>query len=146
MSVLSEIEDRIISTHEHLKLKKDLFSISIEALQNITKHQNSTASTKVSFLLTQDSGGFQIQTVNSLKSDRKEALKNRLSYINSLTLAQLKEHHQLSLKNRLHTQNGSAGLGLIQMARKSKKKLEYEFVDLNKEFVQFQLTINIANT
>ena len=56
---------------------------------------------------------------------------------------ELREYYQLSLNNSMVSNKGTAGLGMIDIARKSGNKLEYEFLEIDKDFSFFSLNVKI---
>ena len=56
--------------------------------------------------------------------------------VNSLDSDELRGLYQMKLANDPRTDKGTAGLGLIDIARKSKSKLNYEFIEID-EFSSF---------
>jgi hypothetical protein len=72
-----------------------------------------------------------------------EMLQRKLEQINNLDTEGLKQLHMQAIKESLKKQESSnAGLGLISIARKSGKKLDFQFVpvDENNSFFSFQAT------
>jgi hypothetical protein len=74
-----------------------------------------------------------------------EGLQRKLEQINNLDSEGLKQLHMQAIKESLKRQESSnAGLGLISIARKSGKKLDYQFirVDTDNAFFSFQATFH----
>ena len=72
-----------------------------------------------------------------------EKLKKKIDEINAMTKEELKSYYLESLKNTELSEKGGAGLGMIDMARKSGQKLDYRFDPLNDRFTFFSLMITI---
>jgi hypothetical protein len=125
-------------------IKRKAFHIAVECLQNISSHSHSDDKSPNSiFIIGHDEGSFFISSGNMIKSEKVDDLQRKLDQINSLDADGLKQLHMQAIKESLHRQDTSnAGLGLISIARKSGKKLEYQFLDLDKEnsFFSFQAT------
>jgi hypothetical protein len=56
---------------------------------------------------------------------------------------ELREYYQLSLNNAMVSNKGTAGLGMIDIARKSGNKLDFEFLKINEETSFFCLNVKI---
>ena len=72
-----------------------------------------------------------------------EKLDQRLKKINSLDKEDLRDYYREVLGNGSVSNKGTAGLGMIDIARKSGNKLEYEFLDIDEEFSFFSLNVKI---
>jgi len=81
---------------------------------------------------------------NPVRKEHVEALKASLEKINGLDKDGLKELYKDIMKNSTLSEKGGAGLGFVDMARKSGEKLEWSFVDVDDEFSFFCLKVNIA--
>jgi len=55
----------------------------------------------------------------------------------------LKELYKEIIKNTTISEKGGAGLGFVDMARKSGGKLEFEFPEMNTEYCFFCLKVNV---
>ena len=72
-----------------------------------------------------------VRTGNYVKNEGIEALESRLGMVNGLSEDGLRDLYQKKLLSSELSEKGTAGLGLIDIARKSKNKLEHEFVKIN---------------
>ncbi len=131
--------------------KKKFFLILIECLQNVYHHQilyskerieNNTAVT--GFVIKRDDNNlYTIITGNYLRTTEIENLKIKLDEVNALSPEALRSYYQQALAGNEFSKKGGAGLGIIEMARKSGNKLNYEFTRVNNEFSFFSLAITI---
>lgn len=130
--------------------RKRVFHIMIECLQNITKHSDDYDEKEKQignglFIVGENKDSFYVITGNLVRNDKMPPLENRLERLNSLTPKDLKN---LFLKQMIEgeiNEKGGAGLGLIDIARKSGQKLYYHFVpyDSNRYFFILAVTIPI---
>jgi hypothetical protein len=90
--------------------------------------------------------GYSITTGNYIQTTRKDSFENKLERINSLESAELKELYKEVLNNDARSEKGGGGLGMIDIARKTGKKLNYAFAPLNDEYSFFSLNINVEDT
>ncbi len=74
---------------------------------------------------------YYVTTGNLVKKDDEIELRAKLDQINLLEKSQLKKLHKEMLYNGTLTDKGGAGLGLIEMARKSGNRLLYDFKDID---------------
>ena len=81
---------------------------------------------------------------NPVRKENIPPLQKALERINGLDKDGLKELYKEIIKNTTISDKGGAGLGFVDMARKSGEKLEWSFADMNDEFSFFCLKVNIA--
>lgn len=133
------------------KLKKRVFHIMVECVQNISRHAaitkdiNSQASSI--FVIGKDKSKFFIITGNLIENEKKQPLKERIERINDLDKDGLKELYKHTIENEDHNEAGGANLGLIDMARKAGGKIEYHFreIDATHSFFTFKVNIDPSN-
>lgn len=114
------------------KINRKVSFLLVECFQNIIKHgeklnleeQLIRDEGMFSFRNTGDS--YMINSVNLVKSDEVEELKSQVDTINSKSKEELKEMFRKQLQENEISEKGGAGLGLIEIARKSGNKLEYK--------------------
>jgi len=147
-SILSMAERNLESSGEESGIKKKIFNVMVEALQNIVKHSDDTKDGEsihhaAIFLIGHEQCQYSIMSGNPVRKENVPPLKAALERINSLDKDGLKELYKEIIKNTTISDKGGAGLGFVDMARKSGEKLEWSFVDMNSEFSFFCLKVNI---
>lgn len=145
--ISSQTLDRILSITEfkinHLidekSIKKKMFNVLVEAVQNILKHGEGSPKVmehyKSMLVIGREAGAFFIITGNVLKRDKMEGLVNRLESINSLDDIGLRKLYNQTIQENPFSEKGGAGLGLIDMARKTGNKIAYSIKELDSEHV-----------
>jgi hypothetical protein len=127
--------------------RKKFFHVLIEALQNVFHHQPENGSAgndmQAGFVIKHEDDKYTIITGNLLLNSAIERLEEKLQKVNNLSAAELRSHYQESLANTELSKKGGAGLGIIEMARKSGTKLKYEFTNVNNEYSFFTLEVTI---
>jgi len=147
--ILSLTESNLDNVGEDSKIKKRVFTIMVEGLQNITRHQeieekiDSNVETGI-FLIQDINKRYYITTGNPILKKNIPALTEQLITINSLNADELKEYYKNVLNDNIISDKGGAGLGLIEMARKSGNKLVYDFVSLTDNYSYFYLNTEIS--
>jgi hypothetical protein len=84
-----------------------------------------------------------IRTGNYIDNVKVQELRDRLDTINSLDKDALKDYYQSSLNSSTVSPKGTAGLGMIDIARKSGNKLDFEFLKVHEEMSFFCLNVKI---
>ena len=130
------------------KIAKKVYYLMVEGLQNITRHQDKTQDggdyEGGLFIINRHEEAYSITYGNWVATEIKDMLVDRLATISNKEQAELKEYYIEILNNSGFSSKGGAGLGLVDMARKSSGKLSYKFVPVNDGyFYYFNLCIAI---
>lgn len=119
----------------------------VEALQNIPKHQAKItpdlSTEKGLFLIQHFREKYYITTGNIIFNENIEDIRSRIAIVNSLDSDGLKAYYKQQLISGSISDKGGAGLGLIDMARKSENKLFFDFKELTEELSYFYFRICI---
>lgn len=148
-SILAMAERNLDTVGEDPSIRRKVFNVMVEALQNIVKHSDvlvdgATRSQSAIFLIGRDEKRYSIMSGNPIQKSNIEKLTGTLQKINGLEKEGLKELYKEIIKNTTISDKGGAGLGFVDMARKSGEKLEYEFSDMNSEYSFFCLKVNVS--
>ncbi len=131
-SLLQLIDDRLERKSEDIKIKRKVFSILLECLQNIYNYQqfnqfDNEELQSATLMVRRTEEAYYIVTGNYIKAEKVEILENKILKINALSSDELKGYYKEIISNNERSEAGGAGLGLIDMARKSGEKIEYSF-------------------
>ena len=111
-----------------LKLQKKVYHFLVEILQNISKHSYKNNGIREGiFLIGLKDKHFNIGTGNYISVEKEDDLKRQLDLVNSLTHDELNNLYRKYLREGRNNDKGSAGLGLIDLARETEDKIDYEF-------------------
>ncbi len=146
-SILSLAELNLETSNDSVKLKKRVYFILVEGLQNITRHQQyepEYAQYSGLLVIQRIDDGFVITTANYIKNSEVERLRQHLDNINRLKREELKDYYRKILSEQRFTKKGGAGLGLIEIARKSGHKLVYSFDKFDNKYSIFYLQTRIS--
>ena len=112
---------------ESSKIKKRVFSIMVESLQNITRHQDVVDEHQGFFAIEQKDGNYFVTTVNHIYNSNIEHVDGLLKKLQGLECEDLKSYYkEVLIKNQI-SEKGGAGLGLIEIAKKSNNKISHHF-------------------
>ncbi len=146
-TVLMDINDA--SKSEMKAQRKKISYLIAECFQNIIRHSDKKNRADISaeipemFVLRDRKKIHQLITTNIVKNEFVESLKVKLNSLQNLSAEELKELYTQVFQNNERTERGGAGLGLIDMARKSGTAPTYEFVDLGNGFSNFFMQVNV---
>lgn len=150
-SILHIMESKMLELSIPMQMKKRVFNVLVECFQNLYHHIDRDhsdahiATTKNSALVMVKyvDDKILVLTGNYIPKGSTEELKQKLILVNELDEKELRELYQQRLLNNNVSQKGTAGLGIIDIARKSKNELGYEFIEVNNEYSFFCLNIVI---
>lgn len=134
---------------ENTPLQKKVFYVMIECLQNITKHAFHTSLSSDNnlnngvLLVSNTDEFYQVTTGNIIEKNKIQNLKEFLENLNLLDKAELDILHKKQLKEGALSIKGGAGLGFIDIRRKTGRELEFHFLPINKFHSFFIFTSTI---
>ncbi len=145
-SIIALTENNLDSVGESSKLKKRVFSIMVECLQNITRHQFIDGHEDINglFVVCNKNKSYQMTSGNVVDNAAIPHLKQLIDKVNSLDKDALKDYYKQVLEDGSISSKGGAGLGLIEMARKSGNKLFYTFENIDDEISYFYMNTSIS--
>ncbi|UKN01616.1 SiaB family protein kinase [Paracrocinitomix mangrovi] len=148
----SLVERHLSGTDQSFTLKKRVYHVIVECLQNICKHSDnmltgeSLSPGEGVFVVARDEENYLVISGNAVYKDRMEDLIEQINYINSLDLPELKKYYKVQLKESRLSQKAGAGLGLIDIAKKTERKIQFivEPVNDQVDFFIMKLTIPLS--
>jgi len=140
------VKVKMSKSGEPESLQKKVYHIMVECLQNIIKHAvnpadaNDPDNRKGVFLISRKEELYRLTTGNIIDNEKISFLTGQLSHINSLYGKQLDELYKKQLKEGRLSEEGGAGLGFIDIRRKTGIKLEYKFLPVSETKAFFMFT------
>ncbi|MBN4072927.1 hypothetical protein JYT74_02685 [Crocinitomix catalasitica] len=140
--------DKLISIADYdiaKKTKRRMAFLISESFQNIIRHGDEELADRYSglFGIRGIDPFLHIYSSNIITRDSYVYLDESISNLNRLDDTALKEHYRTALSEGDLTDKGGAGLGLIEMAKKSRRPIQTDFVDLSDELYAFNLQIDL---
>jgi hypothetical protein len=147
-AVLAMAERNMDSLGEESSIKRKVFNVMVECLQNIVKHSEdynplSAKRNAAIFIIGKEEDKYVITSGNPVDEETAGKLKDKIDEINELDKDGLKKMYKDIIKNNNLSDKGGAGLGFVDMARKSGQKLEYDFEDMGEGHHFFSLTTTV---
>ncbi len=151
-SILEEIEEKFVEVSTNIKVRKKIYNIMVESLQNLFHHSDDVPEGLTETLgkrygmivIKRKDDDFRLTVGNFISSDKVKFLTEKIEKINSLSNDELKEMYKFILNYQKLSSKGGGGLGLIDIARKSDKKLEYRFYPYNDHYYFYRLDIFVS--
>lgn len=147
VDILTLVEQNLIGNDYPPKLRKKIYNLLVEALQNITRHQVPPPAPQYeNTSITAIQGKpdrYLLSTANLISNKDIPKIKERINFLNWQGKEDLKEFYKTQLVSGDITEKGGAGLGLIDMVRRSESYLAYDFyqVDANTSYFYFRMEI-----
>lgn len=149
-NILALAESNLVKKDDPRALKRKVYNVMVEGLQNVTKHQadidKEVENNFGVFVLKKEHTKYFITTGNLIENDNINKLKAQIEQVNKLDKDELKAFHRKVLVDGKMSEKGGAGLGLIDMARKSGNKLLYAFEKVDDKYSYFYLHTEIPST
>jgi len=141
LPILDMVENNLLHPEAGQFAYKRFGHLLVEILQNISRHGKDINGQKQGvFCLGNHGTNHMVAAGNAISLADMEELMFRLEELRHLDMEGLAELHRARMKaSLLRSDTGSAGLGLIEIARSSKGKFACDFKLLDKEKVFFSL-------
>ncbi|MBK7384976.1 MAG: hypothetical protein IPI81_16815 [Flavobacteriales bacterium] len=122
-ALLGAAEEASIRAGDGVGMRKRLFNILVEGLENVLRHTTQDKRSTAFAVLLDTDEGYRLLLGNALPVATAALLTQRVAILNEMDEADLREHFLKFLANDARTDQGGAGLGLITMARKSARPM-----------------------
>ncbi len=145
-------ESNMAKEEESNTVQKKVFHVMVECLQNISKHADSFGSDdflfagRGIFMVSKGDVEYHVTTGNVIENAKIEELTRILDHINILDKEGLKQLYKTQMREGRLSEKGGAGLGFIDIARKTGRRLEFHFLSIDEENSFFILTSTISRT
>ena len=147
--VLDTVEDKMNEVNEQSKLRKKVYNVLVESLQNLYHHvdkvpaefEDQTAERFGLVVVKKVNDGYRIITGNFVHVDNMDKLEEKIKRINRSSHEEIKELYKFILNHQRISAKGGGVLGLVDIARKTGNKLEYSFKKYDNYYSFFYLDI-----
>jgi hypothetical protein len=148
-SILQLVDDGLERKNEDIKIKRKVFSVLLECLQNIYNYQQTYPTDQESYqsatlMIQRTQNAYFISTGNYMSNQKISELQDKILKVNTLSYDELKDFYKEVLSRQEPTETGGAGLGLIDMARKSGEKITYNFDSISENYSFYSLQVKIS--
>ena len=147
--ILDTVEEKMIAANEQSRLRKKVYNVLVESLQNLYHHvdkvpadfEDQTAERYGMMAVKKADSGYRIITGNFVHLDNAQKLEDKIKRINRSSHEEIKELYKFILNHQRISAKGGGGLGLVDIARKTGNKLAYSFRKYNDTYSFFYLDI-----
>lgn len=139
--LLMLLENEMKSSEYGYLGRKRLFMFVLESLQNVQRHSNKNLHANMSLVVySKTDNGYTVSTGNVIHNENIDILKSKLDEVNKLETDDIRNVYREMLSNSKLSSKGGAGLGLIEMAKKTGNKLDYAFYPIDNEYSYYILS------
>lgn len=149
---LDLVEGKLLTTREAPRLRKKVYNVLVEILQNLYHHADyipkgyhAARPERFGLVLLEKLGrGYRITTCNFVANVRVKELEEKLTRINRSTPLEIKDLYKDILNHQELTAKGLGGLGLLDISRKTGHRLDFRFKKYDNLNMAFRLSAVIA--
>lgn len=150
--IIELTQSNIDSAGNFVKFKNKISFLMAECYQNVARHSKHSVSEENitdihgAFYVRSIGNSFHIASANAISIDFVASIKEKLDKVNSLNSEELRLLQKQVLAQGKLSDRGGAGLGIIEMARRTGQKITYEFEPIDNDLALFFLQLNISNS
>jgi|GEM_PF-1807239 len=151
LRILNDLETKMDSFGESLKVTRKAFNIITEGLQNIVRYSDKITDKEALpvFIYDRQAEKYSLVFGNLISQAKVPFLKQKLDALNEQDTYGIQELYKQIIKGNKNRNpddekdRNSAGLGFLEMARKSEQKFIYDFFpyDAHNSFFAFVVTL-----
>ncbi|MFK5984171.1 MAG: SiaB family protein kinase [Pseudomonadota bacterium] len=137
--------NKVLDNYEYLVRK--IYAIFVELAQNIQNHSSSKQASIHRepgggiILIREDKDAYVLQSGNLIEQTKADAIVKKIEDLNLLDDDQLKKLYKQQLRTARNEGKTGAGIGLIDLLRKSQQPLEYEMDNYDEKHQFFTLKV-----
>ncbi len=149
--ILDTVEKKTVEIDNASKIRKKVYNVLVESLQNLYHHVDSVPADFPEqdarrfgvIVIRRNDEGYLITAGNFITGEKIVKLREKIEKINNSSPEEIKELYKFILHHQKISDKGGGGLGLVDIARKTGNKLNYEFSEYNDRYSFFTLNIKI---
>lgn len=131
-------------------VRRKVFHIMVECLQNVAKHsdhpdtgENIKPGMGI-FLVGKSENAYTITTGNVIANDKVEFVSELITKVNAMDRDEIKAYYKNMLRESKLSEKAGAGLGIIDMVKKTGNKIHYAFLPVNGKTSFFIYKVDIT--
>ena len=141
--ILVEVKEYIDANIIDLKIKRRVYIVIVEALENIQRHVDAEIVKIISpkFTIDINKDNCILNFINVICCKNSEELKTILFKLKDKSKGEIKELYKATITKAEISSKGGAGLGLLEIAKVSNNNIKYEFNAIDKDICEFILEV-----
>ena len=143
MLTLADMLKARLVAHDDTKRSKLIFSVFMEGVQNLIWHGYGHEDNSGMILITEVGSEITVMCGNRVAKSESEVLKERLIKIDGADKETIRQMYREGMSHSSEHEGPGAGLGLLEIARRSSQPIRYSFQDVDDTSVDFILAATI---
>ncbi|MCG8409785.1 MAG: SiaB family protein kinase [Bacteroidales bacterium] len=150
--ILHELKGYIKHKVKNKIIRKRIYTLSVECLENIYKHSDLntkkdslTLNYPPRFIIEKITDDYIIHIGNIILNSNINTVLAKIETLNKLNQDEINELYKNSLSDGKISSKGGAGLGLIVMAKTTGQKIKYDFEKINDKFSYFAMQLVVKS-
>ncbi|MGL5889137.1 MAG: SiaB family protein kinase [Bacteroidia bacterium] len=146
LAMLSVCENRIVSDGAEFTTRKKIFNVMMSCLENINiqPDENTDKESGAMVMLGKNNEEYFVYTVATIENNKVEGIEDQLSRINELNNSELKLLYKKFLQSLNVDETAISDTRLIDIARKSGHKIEFEISGTSPTTSLFAMKTTVA--
>lgn len=152
-AIIQLVDKKLVKSKTRVRTKKKVINILVECLQNSFHYtlefeedeENQALLESPFLLLIRQEETYLIFTGNYVTLPRADFLKEKVEQIENLSEEELRDLYIRSLNKDELPQSGGAGLGLVDILRRAKHNVSFDFKELDENYILFSLLVKIES-
>ena len=150
MKALTSLVEEQLDEVEDDKVLRRVYHVMVESLQNINRHAEAYEYRGHPYpgmglvLVAKNNQRFQVTTGNIIEQAHTEEIAMFLGKLNTMDSDALDDLYKKQMREGIVSPKGGAGLGFIDIRRKTGNPLDYSFVKIDRETSFFIFTSTIT--
>lgn len=145
------VDKKLINSKENPLIRRRILNIMIESLQNAVKHARDyyiekkevEAENEAVFMICREDDKYYMINGNAVKNEVKPFIERKIENINSLSSDKQRKLFRNIIKYGVYGSKGGAGLGFVDMARKSGDLINFDFEEISEDYSYFTYLITL---
>lgn len=142
-AIILEIESKAKQAGYNLSFITKLKLVSVEILQNISKHRVVSKEALSFFLCGFGKDAVSLYSGNLVSKRAMHVVDDRLKIYIGLDSTILKDFYRDSLKHTAISEAGNAGIGLLDIVYRCNQQVEYSFEEYKEDLYYFELNVKL---
>ena len=149
--LLNELKNKMDKLGEKVNTYKRILVIMVETLENICKYTDHHTDNNfiesdypTIFSLVKKDESYWIAAGNLIRTSDQDYIKERIVKVNQLSPVELKKLYRQTIADGNFNSEGGAGLGFIEIAKSSGKKIDFHFQKVNNNKAFFTINLEIT--